>query len=199
MMNDIRPKFSELIVVEGIHDKQIVALAVDADIWVIGGDRIAHRFLDELERASRIRDVIIFTDPDGPGERIRHRIVSRIPHCKHAYLPKLKAISGNKVGIEHASRTVILEALQKVRSKSTLSTGTHSFTMEDLWQAGLVSGKSAGERRRAVGDILNIGYGNAKSFLQKLNVLGVSRDEWENALDELNDLCHIENKGVQYD
>lgn len=191
-------QMNEIIVVEGLHDKQAVDLAVKANVWVIGGDRIARHFLAELRRASQLRGVIVFTDPDGTGERIRRRIDDAVPGCKHAFLSRqqaggLKSVAS--LGIEHASpediRTALCSAKQTSTSSLTESTLESSgtpiacFTMEDLEENGLVGARSAAARRTAVGEVLGIGYGNAKAFLRKLNVLGITQEEFHLACSKL--------------
>lgn len=173
-------RVQEIIVVEGIHDKQAVGRVVDADIWVVGGDRIAATFLKELERASAHRGVIVLTDPDGPGERIRSRIEARIKNCKHAFVPRKSALAKSGVGIEHASDEAILQALKQSRV-SFREDNPVEFTLDDLSEHGLVGERHSRELRQKVGEALGIGWGNAKAFLKKLNALGVTREEWNQA------------------
>ncbi len=184
-MSSERTVIHELVVVEGLHDKQAVDAAVSANVWVVGGDRIAHRFLQELERAAKTRGVIILTDPDGPGERIRRRIEEQIPNCKHAFLPKMEALGHHRVGVEHASAESIRSALLKVRQAEAPDEVKQTFTIDDLQKAGLANGPEAAKRRMQVGEYLRIGYANAKSFVRKLNVLCVTRDEWNTALSKV--------------
>lgn len=185
---DNRPFIDEIVVVEGLHDKQAVDRAVQADVWYTGGDRLAVRFLAELKRAVVARGVIVFTDPDGPGERIRRRIDKAVPRCRHAYLPQRLARGHGKIGIEHASPEIIRAALLAARGdgQSTVDRAVE-FSLNDLAAAGLVGSPSAAVRRAAMGDLLNIGYGNAKAFVHKLNALFVTRSEWDAALAKLRE------------
>lgn len=192
---------NELLVVEGIHDKQAVERAVRADVWVLGGERVSRQTVVELQRARLSRGVIILTDPDGPGERIRRRIDSCVPGCKHAFVPKRLAATTHGVGVEHAAPDVICEALLATRTNHLETDNTDlrvgvvvddsgytdegdmsEFTLADLIQAGLAHGPGAANRRQQIGEHLGIGYGNAKAFVRKLNVLGVKRTEWEVAM-----------------
>lgn len=193
---DERTRVHEIIVVEGLHDKQAIDSVVSADVWILGGDRIARTVLDELRRASLRRGVIVFTDPDGPGERIRRRVDDAIPGCKHAFLSRESATSSQGIGVEHASKAAILQALADVRIssadtasplQSTQGDLTPRFTLQDLQETGLANHPRAAKRRQKVGEILSIGYGNAKAFVRKLNALEVSRDEWEGALRTLEE------------
>lgn len=184
-------RISEIIVVEGLHDKQAVERAVEAEVWYVGGDRVAYGTVEALQRAAEHRGVIVFTDPDGPGERIRSRLSAAIPTAKHAFLERRDAMASARVslGVEHAQVTAIVQALAAARPThlAKQSCGEPIFTMADLHAAGLVDTQQAVARRKAVGRELRIGYGNAKAFLRKLNTLGVTRAEWQTALARLPD------------
>ncbi|GGJ14277.1 ribonuclease M5 [Alicyclobacillus cellulosilyticus] len=180
--NAARPRIAELVVVEGLHDKQAVQRAVDADVWVLGGERIPRHVIQELRRAAAVRGIIVLTDPDGPGERIRRRLDGLIPGCRHAFVPRSRAVSARGVGIEHADPAVIRAALVRAGSRPEADAAAPRFTLADLAAAGLVAGPHAAARRRAVGEWLGIGYGNAKAFVHKLNALGVGREEWDAAV-----------------
>lgn len=178
------------MVVEGLHDRQAVERAVRADVWVLGGERVARRTVLELQRAAAVRGVIVFTDPDGPGERIRRRVDRDVPGCKHAFLAKRAALGDGKVGVEHATPEAIRRALLAARDAAVPpdrpSNGeAPAFTLADLTAAGLAQGPNAALRRQLVGEALGIGYGNAKAFLRKLNALRVTRDEWAAAIGHL--------------
>jgi ribonuclease M5 len=188
MKDTVRIPIQEIIVVEGLHDKQVVERVFDTDIWVLGGDRIAHTLIMELQRASRTRGIIVFTDPDGPGERIRRRLADGIPNCKHAFISKHTARSstGTRVGIEFAVEDAVRASILSARTElSQPSSEGPVFQMEDLRLVGLVGTGAAAARREAVGRVLNIGYANAKSFLRKLNALGISKTEFDEALREV--------------
>ncbi|WAH37316.1 ribonuclease M5 [Alicyclobacillus dauci] len=180
-----RLSVSEVIVVEGIHDKQIVESIVDADVMVLGGDRIGRRTLDALRRAVEHRGVIVLTDPDGAGERIRRRVDQAVPGCKHAHLPRAQAISQQGLGVEHARPEDVLACILRARPMTSRERRENVFTQSDMLSAGLVGTPDAADRRTRLGAELGIGYGNAKAFLHKLNTLGVTREEWEAALERL--------------
>lgn len=179
---DKRVPIREIIVVEGLHDRQAVERAVQADVWVLGGDRVARQLLAELRRAAQNRGVIVLTDPDGPGERIRRRVDAAVPGCRHAALTRRQASTARGVGVEHAQPSDILAALLNARGGAAPE-GLRAdvFTREDLLAMRMVGDPHAAARRQAVGDLLGIGTGNAKAFLRKLNALGITRSEWEEA------------------
>ena len=183
-----RPQIVQIIVVEGLHDKQAVDNAVQAEVWVLGGDRLAGHLLGELKRAAAWRGVLILTDPDGPGERIRARVSAAIPTCQHAFLSRSSARSqdGKRIGVEFASADDIREALREARVSTEGRPSEREFSLADMQSAGLIDDPQAALRRTIMGQLLRIGYANAKSFLRKLNALGVTRQEWEQAIGGLN-------------
>src|SRR5699024_1885930 len=108
------------------------------------------------------RGVIIFTDPDYPGDRIRHIIDQNIPGCKHAFLPKKLAIastSGKSVGIEHASNQAIQHALNHVYEVLDV-VEENDVTKADLIRHVLLAEPKAKVRRKILGEYLHIGYTN---------------------------------------
>ena len=54
--------------------------------------------------------------------------------------------------------------------------------------AGLNGSTDASDRRAQVGAILGIGYGNAKQFLKRLNHYGVTRQEWDQAIRQIDEV-----------
>ena len=44
--------------------------------------------IEEIKGLAERRGVIVFTDPDFPGGKIRHILKDKVPGCKHAYITK---------------------------------------------------------------------------------------------------------------
>lgn len=171
----------EIIVVEGKDDKTRVQQAVDCEVIVTGGIYFNRNVVEEIELAAQKRGIIILTDPDYAGKKIRARINKMIPEAKNAYVDRKKAIKGDDVGIENASNEAIVEALQKAKAKEI--DYREEFTMEDLVKYQL-TGAGSKQKRIHLCDRLNIGYHNAKSLLRILNHYGITRKEFLEALDE---------------
>lgn len=172
--------FREVIVVEGKSDMARVSQAVDADMIATEGFVLRPAVLSAIKNAYEKRGIIILTDPDGPGERIRARLAALFPRALHAFVPKEEARTETDVGIEDASPEAIRRALEKVRPCTMEDTAR--FSMADLFRAGLSGRADSAARRDAVGAALGIGYGNSKTFLKRLNRFGVTREEWERAI-----------------
>lgn len=173
----------EVLVVEGKMDTVAIGKALEADTIETGGFTLAPYTLRQIEAAYKKRGIIILTDPDGAGERIRRFLTERFPEAGQAFIPKRQATANNDVGVEQAQPEAILEALAKVRHHEYRP--QQEFTMRDLFQNNLNGSESASARRDALGAELGIGYGNAKRFLERLNHYGVNREEFTAALKKL--------------
>ncbi len=181
-------KIKEVIVVEGKDDESAVKAAVDAEVIITHGFGISKSTMNRIEVAQQKCGVIIFTDPDHAGEQIRERINKRVHGCKHAFLPRVEAVKDGDIGIENATPESIRMALSKVHTLVDTSASSYSevFSNTDLVKNGLVGSDGSQDRRVKMGAILGIGYGNAKQFLRRLNHYGISREEFDRALEALD-------------
>jgi len=175
----------EVLVVEGKSDTAAIARALEADTIETGGYNLLPHTLKQIAAAYSKRGIIILTDPDGAGERIRKYLTERFPDAGQAFIPRKEATAKGDVGVEQASPEAILKALSKVRHHEFVP--QQEFTMDDLFKNKLSGGADASARRDALGAELGIGHGNAKRFLERLNRYGVSREEFLNALEKLGD------------
>lgn len=176
----------EVIVVEGRDDITAVKRAVDADLIATSGFGINDKILERIKNAAERRGVIILTDPDYAGEKIRRTITDKIPNCKHAFLPRELAIKDGDIGVENASPESIRDALSKV--KTEVNEGRNEFSMNDLVKYGLTGSIDASNKRDLIGRELGIGYGNTKQFLSRLNRYGISREEFTEAIEKIKEL-----------
>ncbi|MGL5020561.1 MAG: ribonuclease M5 [Mycoplasmatales bacterium] len=173
-----------IIIVEGKSDtNRLNAIYNDIITFETSGlglDQEKINYLKSIEVDSKL---IVFTDPDGPGEIIRARLSKELKNLYHAYLPNEKALSKNKkkVGIEHATEKDIKEALanlyQHKKAKNTL------YTMEDLINIGIYTNKKA---RIEFCDYFHIAFGNNKKILKQLNYFDIEPEKIKNYLEDKN-------------
>jgi len=184
-------KIKEIIVVEGKDDTTAIKRAVDADTIETNGSSIGDSVIEQIKLAQQTRGVILFTDPDFPGEKIRKTISDLVPGCKHAFLPKEEARPkrGRGIGVEHASIDAIRQALSAVKEEMKEFTSEISF--DDLLDAGLIGGSKAKDRREKLGILLKIGYTNGKQLHKRLQMFQISREDYITAI---NKILQEENK-----
>lgn len=175
----------EVIVVEGKDDISAVKAAVDAEIISTHGFGYGKKLISLLQDIEKRRGIIIFTDPDYMGNKIRKDLAKNLENPKHAFLPQGKAMKKDNIGVENASAEDIIEALKGARPN--YEDKIERFTQKDLRLNGLVNSDGANEKRNKVSDILKIGHGNGKQFLNKLNSFNISIEEFENAVKAVED------------
>lgn len=168
---------NQIIVVEGIHDQmRILSLFPNSHVVITHGREISKDTINMLKTLTQNNEIILFLDPDGPGEKIRNIITNEIPTAKQAFIPKKLCISTNKkkVGVEHASDNDIIEALRKVYTPKNVSA---NITINDLYEFGLIGNVNSLIIRNKISEELNIGAPNAKTFLKRINLFGITLDK----------------------
>lgn len=178
-------KIKEVIVVEGKDDTARIKSAVEADTIETNGSAIDYEVLERIKHAQKKRGVIIFTDPDYPGERIRHIVDQHVPNCKHAFLPKhqARAKQDKGIGIEHASISDIQEALASIYELVETSQG--EITKNHLVDYGLIGSSNSAKLREDVGIRLRIGKTNGKQLLRRLNMFQISLEQLKETMEEI--------------
>ena len=179
-------KIPEVIVVEGKDDTANLKRYYEVDTYETRGSAINQDDLERIATLQELRGVIVFTDPDYNGERIRKIIMQEIPQVKHAFLNRGEAVpksktKGRSLGVEHAS----YEDLEKALSGPVGSYEDEHFfdiTKSDLMRLGLLMGSDSRKRREYLGEELRIGYCNGKQLLKRLELFGVCLSQVEEAL-----------------
>lgn len=175
----------DIIVVEGIHDvSKVKEVYPNANCIITNGREISSETKKCIKKLSENNQIIIFTDPDSPGEKIRSIITEIVPNAKQAFLRKKDCISSNhkKVGIEHASKESIKASLENVYS---VSKDIETISLNELYSLGLVGSNDSAILREKLSDYLNIGKPNAKTLLKRLNLIGITKKELEDILCQL--------------
>ncbi|UQS84984.1 ribonuclease M5 [Apilactobacillus apisilvae] len=181
-------KIKEVIVVEGKDDTKRIKRAVNADTIETQGSAIEPETLSLIKKASRKRGVIIFTDPDFSGERIRRIVSEAVPDAKHAFVARKKSTptkSDGSLGVEHASIETIRESLKDVYTSDNAS--SIDISHDDLEGARLINDERAKIRRTEFCNILKIGYVNGKQLPKRLNMFGISKKQFLDAVKKIKE------------
>ncbi len=158
-MNKLR--LEEAVVVEGKYDAVKLAQLVDGLILTTNGFAI---FQDAgtcqlLREIGRKRGIIVLTDSDAAGFRIRRRLNQLGPgvRVKNAYIPALGGKERRKekpskeglLGVEGVPDEVILRALRTAGAIEKAPRTGRAITYTDLFELGLSGTAGSAERRRA--------------------------------------------------
>ena len=179
-------KIPEVIVVEGKDDTANLKRYYEVDTYETRGSAINQDDLERIATLQELRGVIVFTDPDYNGERIRKIIMQEIPQAKHAFLNRGEAVpksktKGRSLGVEHAS----FEDLEKALAGLVGSYEDEHFfdiTKSDLMRLGLLMGSDSRKRREYLGEALRIGYCNGKQLIKRLELFGICLAQVEEAM-----------------
>lgn len=166
----------EVIVVEGSNDTKRLKSFFDCDTIETHGLGLKKETIELIRQVNDIRGVILFFDPDTPGEKIRARINKEIPNLKNAFVLKKDARTTKKVGVEHASKEILLEALNNL---ITYSDSKESITMQELYELGLCGNVDSNKKREELAKHYHLGKCNGKTLLKRINMLGVNKDDIE--------------------
>ena len=176
-------KINEVIIVEGRDDTAAVKRAIDGLTIETHGFGIRRETWALIEKAYQEKGIIIFTDPDYSGEEIRRRLTKKFPAAKQAFLSRKYAEKKGDIGIENAEPEAILEAIEKAHATFRGEDAeADAYTAADLFAAGLTGGADAKQRREKLGQVLGIGYANARGLCGKLNQFGIKREAFYEAL-----------------
>ncbi|MGX2945428.1 ribonuclease M5 [Enterococcus alishanensis] len=185
----MKERIEEIIVVEGKDDTKRLKEVFHVDTIETRGSAIDEEILSQIEHAEETRGVIVFTDPDFSGEKIRKTIMESIPSAKHAFLARRKAAPqkrGSSLGVEHASDEAIIEALEKVVTPSTVD-DLPEIPRQTLVAYGLIAGASAKEKRELLGEELKIGYTNGKQLAKRLKMFRITEEELSTAIKKVEE------------
>ncbi|GHP13123.1 ribonuclease M5 1 [Lentilactobacillus fungorum] len=180
-------KIKEVIVVEGKDDTKRIQQAVDADTIETRGSAIPDETLALIKQLAATRGIIVFTDPDFSGEKIRRTVAEAVPNAKHAFITKKQGVpsrSDGSLGVEHASIEDIRRALSRVYTED--DSATELISREELMAHGLMGNPEAKQRRRQLGELLNIGYVNGKQLQHRLRMFGITHEAFIDAIRKID-------------
>lgn len=188
----------ETIVVEGKFDKEKLKTITDAPIVCTGGFSVYKnkQLINFLKKAAEDKGIIILTDSDSAGFRIRGRIrqcIGEKGKITNAYIPtvkgkeKRKASPGKEgiLGVEGIDSNVLKEILKK--ASLTLNTPPPMpFLDKARFFSEGFSGKADSERKRkALAKILGLPQRiSANSMIDIINKT-VSEEEYLSAVSKI--------------
>jgi len=163
-------KINEIVVVEGKTDSAILKELFEVDTIETHGLALDQKTLELIKKVSQTRGIIILTDPDYPGMKIRNQINDAVDNCKNAFVLKKDAIGKKKLGIAEARKEAIIEALENVVS---FSNREESITWNEFLSLDIIGNK---KRRIFIYESFHLGYGNVKTLFKRLNMVGITKN-----------------------
>lgn len=159
----MKNKIKELVVLEGKHDKDKIERLFDCQIILTNGLGFTDDTLKTISAADKHQGVLVITDPDGPGIRIRDAVSKVAPNAKHVFINKKDAIGKRNVGVEYTSDEVLLAAIKQYVTKRD---DKQEISWSQYLNLGLIDNKI---KRDYLTEKLNIVCCNNKRLFKYLN------------------------------
>lgn len=186
MESNNKKHFNAVVIVEGRDDtKRLKQFFPGLETIETNGSEVSEQTLTEIKNLAQKRELIVFTDPDYNGERIRRLVTAAVPTAKQAFITRKEGEPtrrGNSLGVEHASKQALERALADLHESQPEPS---DITREKYFALGLGMGPNARKLREKVGIELGIGYGNAKQFLRRLRMFGITYSQLEEAVNHV--------------
>lgn len=158
---------NEIVVVEGKTDTSKLKSIFDVNTIETNGLSLSKQKLKEIKKLSETKGIILFLDPDGPGEKIRKIIMNEVPEALNCFITKDDIKSKKKIGIAEASNESIIKAFENIKK---FSNKTNSISWEEYIDLDFNS-KS---KRIFLCNKLRISYCNHKQLFKRLNMLNLT-------------------------
>lgn len=175
---------SECVLVEGKDDQAALANVVDALIFASHGRQQRPELEKTLNTLGPRLGLIIFTDPDGPGRKIRQHYQRLYPYAKHAELKArdCRHKRSGRLGVAYAKPELLLRALQQAGARLSDETPNERYPIAFLWEHGLSSAADSRQRRKEFCQALSLGELDSRQLWKVLNSGAFSSDEVRIAL-----------------
>lgn len=176
--------FNAVVVVEGKDDTiRLKQFFPGIETIETNGSAVSENVLKQIKLLSQKREIIVFTDPDFNGERIRRIVTQAVPTAKQAFITRKEGEPNKKgsLGVEHASFAALKRALSDLHE---VEKSKDNIDREYYQKLGLAAGVGSKKLREQVGNILSVGYGNGKTFYKRLNTFGITTEQLEAAVKE---------------
>lgn len=173
-----------IIVVEGKTDVAFLETFLDATFVTTNGSEISSKTIEYIKELSKTNRIIVLTDPDSPGNRIRKVLDEHIDGLCHAFVDKKVSIKKHKVGVAESTKEEVLKALNNliINNKDNIET----IGMSEIVELGLTGNDNSMELRLYICDYYHLGYCSTnKTFIKRLNALKINKKMIKEALNNI--------------
>jgi ribonuclease M5 len=174
-----------MFVVEGRSDEsRLKQIYPKAKVIITNGSAINQDSMGVLKELENSHDIILFLDPDHAGERIRRILEKSLKKVYHAFLDREVSYSKNKkkIGVEHASKKDIIEALKNIYNQDSKITSNITYLF--LYKMKLMGHVGSKNNRKTLSRNLKIGQVNGKTLFDRLQMFGINQKEVIEVLSE---------------
>ncbi len=168
-----------LFVVEGKTDIDFLSSFLDSNFYSVNGSAVNENDVKYLKNVENSKKIIILTDPDFPGMKIRNYLNMNNIKCYNAFVKKSLSIKHGKVGVAESTKDEVLRAINSINIPKEKSEKKNFISNYDLIELKLIGNENSNKLREIVSEKLSLGYCNGKQFLKRLNMFDISKKELE--------------------
>lgn len=163
-------KTNSVFVVEGITDKALLTRYFDTEIVITNGAYVSHETINYINGLEKSHDIIIITDPDGPGRTIANKLLKVIFTAKQVHIAKNVSVKKGKVGLAETDVELLLPRILPLISPPV--SGPPPLTLADLMQYEQYDHYYKEKLRNS----FPVGAVNNRTLIKRLAYLGVSKE-----------------------
>ena len=161
-----------VIVVEGKTDVLFLETFLEPiDFIITNGSEISKTTINTIKEYAKKYKIIVLTDPDFPGKKIRDTVNENVENCYNAFVSKDVSIKKNKVGVAESTKEEVLKSLQNLHIFSK-SEKNNEVSFVDLISWGYLKIDQK-EFRNYISKKYNFDEVNTKRFIKRINLLNI--------------------------
>ncbi len=164
-------KINGLLIVEGKDDEARIKSFFNCDVYITNGYDIDETDLNFLKAVSKKKPLLILTDPDEAGEKIRKTLESNLDNTQSVFVDVNECNKNNKHGVAECSEKELRKCLEPYYVEYTEN--GDKITAQDLFELGLTGSVDSKEKRQVILDKYSIKNCNAKKLANLLNILEI--------------------------
>lgn len=174
----MKKSIKEIVIVEGKTDTFKLQRIFDVETFETNGLDLDEKKINIIKKISKNKGVILFLDPDGPGEIIRKKIMDKIESAINIFITKEDMIKGTKkIGVAECTDDAIIKAFEKaVKFDKRIS----SLSLEEYLSLSI----DTKIKREKICKYLNIHLSNNKQLYKRLNMMNIDYKKLKSIVEE---------------
>ncbi|MDE7433936.1 MAG: ribonuclease M5 [Mycoplasmoidaceae bacterium] len=168
-----KPTINAIVIVEGKTDTQKLKQIFNVRTIETNGSSLSTKTLNLIKRASLTNHIVLFLDPDGPGEKIRKKLQNELTSFHQAFIKR--PVGTKKPGVAEASEKQIIEAFKNLK---LFKSDNQSISLEEYNKLNL----NTKEKRKLITDYYKISECNNKQLFKRLNMMNITFKELKKIL-----------------
>lgn len=159
-----------VLIVEGKSDAALLSSLYDCEIVTTNGNEIPANLIDYLNAVSSFKKIIILTDPDEIGEKIRERLKTKLNKYDEVKVDLSRCDKNNKHGVAECEISTLFKNLDKY-----ISTNSKKQHLSESELYCLIN--NLGINKYYIMKKCHTGQCNNKTLLKRLNSLRYSKEK----------------------